>query len=84
MMFTGDMGWAKTLPNLVDATVNDWIPSLDKILTNHASAKFVPGHGEVATASRDPRFQRLSRRFAEPSQERHRRRLDDRDRPGKN
>lgn len=51
VMFTGDMGWAKTLPNLVDATVNDWIPSLDRILANHASAKFIPGHGDVATAS---------------------------------
>ena len=51
VMFTGDMGWAKTLPNLVDATVNDWIPSLDKILANHPNAKFVPGHGEVATAT---------------------------------
>jgi cyclase len=51
VMFTGDMGWAKTLPNLVDATVNDWIPSLDKILTNHSTSKFVPGHGDVATAA---------------------------------
>jgi|SRR5882724_11267649 len=34
VMFTGDMGWAKTLPNLVDATVNDWIPSLDRIQPN--------------------------------------------------
>lgn len=51
VMFTGDMGWSKTLPNLVDATVNDWVPSLDKILSNHAGAKFVPGHGDVATAS---------------------------------
>lgn len=50
VMFTGDMGWSKTLPNLVDATVNDWVPSLDKILSNHSSAKFVPGHGEVATS----------------------------------
>ena len=51
VMFTGDMGWARTLPNLVDATVNDWVPSLDKILANHSSAKFVPGHGSVATAA---------------------------------
>ncbi|MEK6287389.1 MAG: MBL fold metallo-hydrolase [Acidobacteriota bacterium] len=51
VMFTGDMGWSKTLPNLVDATVNDWVPSLDKILSNHSSAKFVPGHGDVATAA---------------------------------
>jgi glyoxylase-like metal-dependent hydrolase (beta-lactamase superfamily II) len=26
VVFTGDLGWSKTLPNLVDATVNDWIP----------------------------------------------------------
>src|SRR6266571_3569271 len=25
VVFTGDMGWSKTLPNLIDATVNDWI-----------------------------------------------------------
>jgi cyclase len=48
VMFTGDMGWSKTLPNLVDATVNDWIPSLDKILSNHPNTRFVPGHGGVA------------------------------------
>ena len=51
VMFTGDLGWSKTLPNLVDATVNDWVPSLDRILSNHANAKFIPGHGEVATAT---------------------------------
>ena len=51
VMFMGDMGWSRTLPNLVDATVNDWIPSLDKVLTNHSKATFVPGHGSVATAA---------------------------------
>src|SRR4030095_3597289 len=51
VMFMGDMGWSKTLPNLVDATVNDWIPSLDKVLATHSNAKFVPGHGSVATAA---------------------------------
>jgi cyclase len=50
VVFTGDMAWRKTLPNLVDATVNDWIPSLDKLLQQYPTAKFVPGHGEVATA----------------------------------
>lgn len=51
VVFTGDMGWRKTLPNLVDATVNDWIPSLDKLLKDYPTAKFVPGHGEVASAA---------------------------------
>jgi glyoxylase-like metal-dependent hydrolase (beta-lactamase superfamily II) len=51
VVFTGDMGWSKTLPNLVDATVNDWITSLDRILSQYSTAKFIPGHGEVATAA---------------------------------
>lgn len=50
VVFMGDLGWSKTLPNLVDATVNDWIPTLDKILKDHPKAKFIPGHGNVATA----------------------------------
>jgi cyclase len=51
VVFTGDLGWSKTLPNLVDATVNDWIPTLDSILKQYPAAKFVPGHGNVADAS---------------------------------
>src|SRR5437763_923529 len=51
VLFTGDMGWTRTLPNLVDATVNDWIPSPDKILAQYPNAKFVTGHGQPATAA---------------------------------
>ena len=51
VIFTGDLGWSKTLPNLVDATVSDWVPTLDKILAQYPAAKFVPGHGSVAEAS---------------------------------
>jgi len=51
VVFTGDLGWSKTLPNLVDATVKDWIPTLDEILRAHPASKFVPGHGNVAEAS---------------------------------
>lgn len=50
VVFTGDMSWRKTLPNLVDATVKDWIPSLDHLLSKYPDARYVPGHGEVATA----------------------------------
>jgi glyoxylase-like metal-dependent hydrolase (beta-lactamase superfamily II) len=50
VVFTGDLGWSKTLPNLIDATVNDWIPTLDTMLKEHPQASFVPGHGNVATA----------------------------------
>ena len=51
VVFMGDMGWRKTLPNLVDATVGDWVTSLDKLLKEYPTATFVPGHGEVATAN---------------------------------
>src|SRR5437660_3643150 len=51
VVFTGDLGWSKTLPNLVDATVNDWIPTLDKILGQYPTAKYIPGHGNVAEAA---------------------------------
>jgi cyclase len=50
VLFTGDMGWSRTLPNLVDASVNDWINSVQTILDRYPAAKFVPGHGETATA----------------------------------
>jgi glyoxylase-like metal-dependent hydrolase (beta-lactamase superfamily II) len=50
-VFTGDLGWSKTLPNLVDATVNDWIPTLDQMLKQYPTAKYVPGHGNVAQAA---------------------------------
>lgn len=51
VLFTGDMGWSRTLPNLVDATVVDWIASLDKVLSQYGKSKFVPGHGNVADAA---------------------------------
>ena len=51
VVFTGDLGWSKTLPNLVDATVNDWIPTLDTMLEQHPHARYVPGHGNVAEAA---------------------------------
>src|SRR5438477_5442066 len=51
VVFTGDLGWSKTLPNLVDATVNDWVPTLDQILKQYPTAKYVPGHGNVAEAA---------------------------------
>lgn len=51
VVFTGDLGWSRTLPNLVDATVNDWIPTLDKITSQYPTAKFIPGHGNVAEAA---------------------------------
>jgi len=51
VVFTGDLGWSKTLPNLIDATVNDWIPTLDSMVKQYPTAKYVPGHGNVAVAA---------------------------------
>lgn len=51
VVYTGDIAWRKTLPNLVDASVNDWITSLDKLLAQYPTATFIPGHGDVATAA---------------------------------
>ncbi|MCA1625946.1 MAG: hypothetical protein LC768_15560 [Acidobacteria bacterium] len=43
------------VPNLIDASTDLWIETLDKLLTNHAKAIFVPGHGDAANAD-DVRF----------------------------
>jgi len=51
VVFTGDLGWSKTLPNLVDATVSQWIQTLDKLVADYKTARFVPGHGMVASAT---------------------------------
>ena len=56
VVFTGDLGWSRTLPNLIDATVSDWVPTLDQILTQYPTAMFVPGHGNVAAASEISNF----------------------------
>ncbi len=50
VVFTGDLMWTKHLPNLIDATTDAWIKSLDQILAHHPTATFVSGHGDVATA----------------------------------
>jgi cyclase len=50
VVFTGDLFWKHTLPNLIDASTKPWIDSLDTILSRHPNATFVPGHGEVGNA----------------------------------
>ena len=49
VVFTGDLVWGKHLPNLIDATTDAWIKTLDQLLADHPSATFVSGHGNVAT-----------------------------------
>ena len=49
VVFGGDLVWQKHLPNLIDATTDAWIKTLDTLLSHHPSATFVSGHGDVAT-----------------------------------
>ncbi|MEW6729928.1 MAG: MBL fold metallo-hydrolase [Acidobacteriota bacterium] len=50
IVFGGDLIWQKHLPNLIDASTALWTQTLDKLLTDHATATFVPGHGDLASA----------------------------------
>lgn len=48
--FMGDLFWRKTLPNLIDATVADWLGLGRAVPLNRSMSEpdvFVPGHGDV-------------------------------------
>ena len=47
VVFTGDLFWNHSLPNLIDASTKPWIETLDMMIQHHPAAIFVPGHGEV-------------------------------------
>jgi glyoxylase-like metal-dependent hydrolase (beta-lactamase superfamily II) len=49
VVFGGDLVWQKHLPNLIDASTDPWIKTLDKLLADHPKATFVSGHGDVAS-----------------------------------
>jgi cyclase len=52
--FFGDLFWRRTLPNLIDATVADWLGLRGFAKANREAMEtytLVPGHGEVGTAS---------------------------------
>ncbi len=51
VVFAGDLVWTHHLPNLIDASTDKWIGSLDKLLTEYPTATFVAGHGDVASAA---------------------------------
>jgi cyclase len=50
VVFTGDLFWRNTLPNLIDATTSAWIPTLNSVTGAAPNATYVPGHGDVGTA----------------------------------
>lgn len=51
VVVAGDLVWQHHLPNLIDASTNQWIQSLDKLLAEHPSATFVSGHGDLAAVA---------------------------------
>jgi glyoxylase-like metal-dependent hydrolase (beta-lactamase superfamily II) len=52
VVFCGDLFWNHTLPNLIDASTQSWIETLNTLLHDYPSAAFVPGHGDnVGNAS---------------------------------
>jgi glyoxylase-like metal-dependent hydrolase (beta-lactamase superfamily II) len=50
IVFTGDLFWQRTLPNLIDASTKPWLETLDTFERNWPEYTFVPGHGDVGTA----------------------------------
>ena len=50
VVFTGDLFWDHSLPNLIDANTLAQIHSNAVFLRDYPSATFVPGHGEIGKA----------------------------------
>jgi cyclase len=50
VVFTGDLFWRNTLPNLIDGTTDKWAETDAKLTAEFPNAKFVSGHGDVGTA----------------------------------
>jgi glyoxylase-like metal-dependent hydrolase (beta-lactamase superfamily II) len=51
VVFCGDLFWNHTLPNLIDASTDRWIETLDKLLNDYPTAAFIPGHGDPGHAA---------------------------------
>lgn len=51
--FLGDLFWRRSVPNLVDASVADWVGTLERLAQEPgaASTRFVSGHGEVGSVA---------------------------------
>jgi len=50
VLFTGDMLWRKIPPNLIDGSVREWLAT-DAGFAAMTNTRFVPGHGDVASAA---------------------------------
>jgi glyoxylase-like metal-dependent hydrolase (beta-lactamase superfamily II) len=51
VVFTGDLFWNHTLPNLIDADSREQIASNDTLVHDYPDATFVPGHGNIGRAA---------------------------------
>jgi glyoxylase-like metal-dependent hydrolase (beta-lactamase superfamily II) len=51
VVFTGDLFWNHTLPNLIDADTRAQIASNDAFVHDYPDSTFVPGHGGVGKAA---------------------------------
>jgi cyclase len=49
VVFCGDIFWRHSLPNLIDASTDAWIETLNAMIQAHPAATFIPGHGDVGT-----------------------------------
>ena len=56
VVFTGDLFWRKTLPNLIDGTTDKWAETDAKITAEWPKASFVSGHGDVGNAAEVTEF----------------------------
>ena len=50
VLFTGDMLWRKIPPNLIDGSFKEWLAT-DAGFAGLTNTRFVPGHGDVASAA---------------------------------
>ena len=50
VVFCGDMLWKDHIPNLIDATTDAWIKSLDAMPGDYGPSTWVPGHGGISKA----------------------------------
>jgi cyclase len=48
VLFCGDLLWKDHVPNLVDASTDKWVATLDLLSKDYAGSTFIPGHGGVA------------------------------------
>ena len=51
VVFCGDLLWKEHIPNLMDASTDKWVDTLDSLRNSHAQSVFVPGHGGVANSA---------------------------------